>query len=115
MESSLPPGLASEMEVARRNLTRRKGRYAVLAGDRRHPLMALSAEGFAIEADGRPPLRGYVDILEGETRIDRRLVVCSWAEDGLVGYEFKRDSAGAAVAPDHVPAAHAGLLEAPEG
>lgn len=114
MESSLPPGLASEMEVARRNRTRRKGRYAVLAGDRRHPLMILTADGFAIEADGRPPLRGYVDILEGETRIDRRLVVCSWAEDGLVGYEFKRESAIGGVPADHVAPVHAGLLGAPD-
>ena len=115
MESDLPPGLASEIELARRNRTRRSGRYAVVAGRRRHPVMSLSATGFSIEADGRPPLRGFVDILDGETRIDRRLVICSWARDGLVGYEFKRDGAGSEVAPDHVPPAHAGLLGAPEG
>lgn len=115
MESGLPPGLASEMELARRNRRRRGGRYAVVAGHRRHPLMALTATGFTIEADGRPPLRGFVDILDGERRIDRRLVICSWAEDGLVGYEFKREGAGSPVPTDHVPPGHAGLIEAPEG
>ena len=115
METDLPPGLASEIETARRNRRRQAGRYSVVAGRRRHPLVALTPTGFAIEADGRPPLRGFVDILEGERRIDRRLVICSWAEDGLVGYEFKRDGAGREVAADHAPAGHAGLLEAPEG
>jgi len=114
MESDLPPELQSEIEVARRNRTRRAGRYAVLAGRRRHPIMALSAAGFTIEADGRPPLRGFVEILDGEERIDRRLVICSWAENGLVGYEFKHDSAGRAVAADFVAPDHAGLIEAPK-
>lgn len=110
MESDLPPGLASEIELARRNRSRRSGRYAVVANRRRHPMMALTSTGFTIEAHNGPALRGYVDILDGETRIDRRLVVLSWAEDGLLGYEFKRDGAGHDVKPDHVPPAHAGLI-----
>ncbi|MEM1345861.1 MAG: hypothetical protein AAGI34_14955 [Pseudomonadota bacterium] len=110
MDSVLPPGISSEIETARRNRVRARARHSVVAGTRRHAVLSLSADSLVIEADGRPPLRGFVDILEGERRIDRRLVVCSWAEDGLVGYEFKRDGIGMAVAADYVPPGHAGLL-----
>ena len=110
MDSFLPPGMASEIELARRNRDRRRTRHAVVAGGERHPVISLGPTGFVIEADGRPPLRGHVDIYEGERRVARHLVVCAWAEDGLVAYEFKRDSACGEVAPDHVPPAHRGLL-----
>ena len=111
MEHQLPPALAAEMASARGASSGRGGRVVAVAGDRRHALVALDRAGFTIRADGRPPLRGYVDILEGERRIDRRLVICCWAADGLVGYEFKRDEAAIAAVPvDHVAPAHAGLL-----
>ena len=66
-----------------------------------------------IEAQGRPPLRGYTDIFHGEERVLHGLVVCTWAKDGLVGYEFKRDTTGGEVRPDHAPPEHSGLLTGP--
>ena len=71
--------------------------------------MELTESGFVIEAEGRPPLRGYADIFRGDDRVLRGLVVCSWAQDGLVGYEFKRDTTGAEVSADHVRPDHAAL------
>ncbi|MEM8790207.1 MAG: hypothetical protein AAGE80_01220 [Pseudomonadota bacterium] len=106
--------IAGVLAKKSRDTMRRRSRFRVVAGERDHRVMELTALGFVIEADGRPPLRGYVEIFDGDERIDRRLVVCDWARDGLVGYEFKRDSAGTDVPPDYVPSEIAGLLEAPE-
>lgn len=96
--------------MARRDVQRRSSRLRVCAEGRDHQVMELTADGFVIEADGRPPLRGYADIFRGEERVLHGLVICSWAEDGLVGYEFKRDTAGGNIKADHAPPSHAGLL-----
>ena len=113
METHLPKALGATRETDRRNLRRARTRHTVAAGGRRHPVIEIDARGFVIEADGRPPLRGFVDLLEDDRLVDRRLVVCAWAREGLVGYEFKRDTGGRPVAPDHVPPGHAGLLPPP--
>ena len=111
MDIHVPVEMLGGHEVARRNEARRRSRLRVRVGARDHQVLDLTDSGFTIEADGRPPLRGYADIFQGEDRILHGLVVCSWAEDGLVRYEFKRDTAGADISPDHVPPGHAGLLE----
>lgn len=114
VDTELPPEIASAIERDRRKQRRRATRYRVAAADRLYPVIELGAAGFVIEADAPPHLRGYVDILEGDERIARRLVVCVSAADGLVRYEFKRESAIGAVPADHVAPAHGGLLEAPD-
>lgn len=113
MDIVLPTGMTGALETAARNRSRRTARYRVLADGRTHTVMELAADGIVIEADGRPPLRGYAELFRGEERVMQCLVVCTWARDGLVGYEFKRDNSGCEVSPDHVPPAHAGLLPAP--
>ena len=105
--------IASILAKKSRDTMRLRSRFRVVAEERDHRIMELTADGFVIEADGRPPLRGYVEIFDDEERIDRRLVVCDWARDGLVGYEFKRDGAGNDVPTDYVPSEIAGLLEGP--
>lgn len=114
METALPEGIAGALELARRRTERRQSILRVRVGNRDHQVMELTSSGFKIEADGRPPLRGYADIFRGEERVMRGLVVCTWAEDGMVGYEFKRDTIGGAIAADHVPPTHAGLLDKPD-
>ena len=76
------------------------------------PVLEFTSNGFVIEADGPPPLRGYTDIFLGDERIMHGLVMCTWARNGLVGYEFKRGTAASEIRVDHEPPAHAGLLTA---
>ncbi|MEM7178843.1 MAG: hypothetical protein AAGD47_11250 [Pseudomonadota bacterium] len=75
--------------------------------------MDLTEGGFVIESEGRPPLPGYVEIFRGDDCIDRRLVICEWARDGLVGYRFKRASRNGRVAADYAPGGLAGLIAGP--
>lgn len=79
------------------DLRSRPGRgaeWVVRGGPHEHRCHRLTEKGFEIEADGRPPLRGFVDLLRGGERVARLLVVCSWARHGRVGYEVKRGSLG---------------------
>ncbi len=115
MDNVFPEEIASALEQDRRRRKRRASRYRVAAAEQLFDVIELTAKGFVIPAEAPPHLRGYVDILEGEERVARRLVVCVGAEDGLVRYEFKRESAIGDVAADHVAPPTAGLLEAPRG
>ena len=54
--------------------------------------------------------RGNADIFRGDERVLRGLVICSWAQDGLVGYEFKRGTADGTAPADYVRGPVAGLL-----
>lgn len=114
MDSILPDdvlsGIAQELHARRRARTR----HQVVSGRRRHPVLKLTGRGFVIEADGLPHLRGYVDILRGDERIDRRLAQFAWARDGLVAYEFKLDAGAREAAADYVKPEAAGLLAPPE-
>jgi hypothetical protein len=114
MESILPGEVLSALEVDRRNSRRARTRHLVVAGERQHRIMELTETGFVIEADGLPHLRGYVEIMLGDERIARRLVVFAWARgDGLVGYEFKHDASSREIPADYVMPERLGLLEAP--
>jgi hypothetical protein len=114
MESILPGEILSAMEAGRRNNRRARTRHLVVAGNRKHRIMELTESGFVIEADGLPHLRGYVEILDGDERIARRLAVFAWARDGLVGYEFKHGVLNRAMPADYVRPERAGLLSRPE-
>jgi hypothetical protein len=115
MESIIPRDVLSALEVGRRNVRKMRTRHLVVAGDRQHRIMTLTGSGFVIEAEGLPHLRGYVEIMLGEERIARRLVVVDWARDGLMAYEFKHDASSRETPADYVMPERLGLLEAPEG
>ena len=115
MESILPGEVLSAMEAGRRKSRRARTRHLVVAGEREHRIMELTETGFVIAADGLPHLRGYVEVMLGEERIARRLVVFAWARDGLVGYEFKHDAASRETPADYIKPERLGLLGAPEG
>ena len=115
MDQFLPDDVLGQIERARLRRRRARRTHLVVAGKRRHSILELNEKGFVIEADGLPHLRGYVDIMRGDERIARRLVVLAWAEDGLAGYEFKHEGAGGEIPADHVRPEHRGLLPGPGG
>ena len=114
MESVLPGEVLTALEQDRRDSRRARTRHLVVAGERQHRIMELTETGFVIAADDLPHLRGYVEIMLGQERIARRLVVFAWAREGLVGYEFKHDAASREIPADFVEPDHAGLLTPPE-
>lgn len=56
----------------------------------RHPLLALTSEGFSVDAESTPHLRGNVKLYEGARHIANCLIVRGDKEDGLMFYEYKR-------------------------
>ena len=113
MDSILPDDVLSELARSRVAGRRARARHQVVSGRRRHPVLKLTGRGFVIEADGLPRLRGYVDILRGDERIDRRLAQFAWARDGLVAYEFKLDPGAREAVADYVKPEADALLDPP--
>lgn len=114
MDSILPDDVLSELARGRLARHRTRTRHMVVSGKRRHAVMKLTGQGFVIEADDLPHLRGYVDILCDNERIARRLAQFAWARDGLVGYEFKLDAGAREAVADYVKPDAPALLAAPE-
>ncbi len=118
MESILPGDILSAIAKDRRKSRRAATRHLVVARERQHRILELTDTGFVIAADDDegnvPHLRGFVEIMLGDERIARRLVVFAWARDGLVGYEFKHDASSRETPADYVAPVHTGLLDAPD-
>ena len=113
MDHHIPDEMSGALEEERRRQARKRSRFRVRLDELELPVLELTQSGFVIESEERPMLRGYMDIFHGDERILHGLAICTWAKDGLVGYEFKRDSMSGEIRVDHEPPAHAGLIEGP--
>lgn len=103
MDQVVPVGVAFEEAEGIAKRRRGASRRVVVGGKVRLSVVALYDWGFVIEAEEPPRLRGFVDILDGDNRIARSLVMLVWARDGLAAYEFKRRSLDRLVATDYAP------------
>ncbi|MEM1384770.1 MAG: hypothetical protein AAF713_01190 [Pseudomonadota bacterium] len=94
MDDALALRVAATFGSAPQTLGTAAGAHTAVSGRFRHPILELTSTGFVVQSDGPPDLRGYVDIMRGDVRVARRLVICAWAVGGRIGYEFKRRADG---------------------
>lgn len=86
----LPEDIRRGLEEARRRDRRRKSRLCLHVDGEVVPLLRLWDDGFALDAERAPGLRGLVDIYEGPRHIAQCLIVASAQEGAEMSYEFKR-------------------------
>ena len=82
MTTYLPEELQERLHAARRAGLKKKSRLRVQADGASYPVLRLSRNGFAVEDETTPPLRGLVELLEGARPIYQCLVIAAAAEDG---------------------------------
>lgn len=84
---------------------RRQPRFAVRAEGGVFPILQLWDGGFSVAVEDAPRLRGFVDLMTGEDRLARCLIVLAEEEeDGVVRYEYKRRTEEVtAPSPDYAP------------
>ncbi|WP_212523748.1 hypothetical protein [Actibacterium sp. MT2.3-13A] len=99
MPEFLPKEVREGLERARKAALRKKSRLRVHAGDEIYPVLRFWEDGFALEAERAPHLRGLVDIYEGSRHLYQALIVTSSEEAGERRFEFKRNTAAADRAP----------------
>jgi hypothetical protein len=112
MSSFLPESVRDELRAAQTRQRRKQARRVVHVGDEAFAILDFAEEGFAVDADTTPRLRGLVDIFEGPRHLYQALIVASEQEGDLMRYEFKRNTAAASAPPvdfeqsDSVPSAY---------
>jgi len=99
MTDMLPREVREGLELARRSARRRKSRLRLHVGDRTYPILRFSHDGFQLDIEDAPHLRGHVDIYEGHRHLYQALIVAAAREGDCMSYEFKRSTP----ATDHAP------------
>ncbi len=90
MSEYLPKEVREGLEQARKHRLRKKSRLNVKVGDQTFTILRYWEEGFALDADEAPKLRGLVDVFDGARHMSQCLIVASEKEAGEMVFEFKR-------------------------
>ncbi len=90
MSTFLSKEMQEGLAAAHRLLARkRRSRLRVQVGDTKVPVLRFWNEGFSVDAEAAPKLRGLVDIYDGGRHIFQCLVVAAAEEGGEMRYDFK--------------------------
>jgi hypothetical protein len=90
MSEYLPREVRAGLELARKADLKKKSRINVQVGGQSFVILRHWDEGFALDKDDAPHLRGLVDIYDGARHLSRCLIVASSEDDGEMVYEYKR-------------------------
>lgn len=108
MSEYLPKDVREGLEAARKRDLMKKSRLRVQVGDEKFVILRYWDEGFALDAEDAPNLRGLVDVYDGARHLSQCLIVASEEDAGEMVYEFKRETITADKPPlDYVRSEHA--------
>ena len=99
MTDYISPELEEMLKAARKKAMTRSSRLRVHVGEQAYPILKLWDGGFALDAEDAPHLRGLVDIYDSAKHLMECLIIASAEEEGLMHYEFKRNTASGDGAP----------------
>ena len=77
MSEYLPKEVREGLEAARKRNRARKSRLRVRVGDQTFTILRYWDEGFALDAEDAPQLRGLVDVYDGARHMSQCLIVAS--------------------------------------
>ena len=99
MSDFLPKEVREGLELARKQSLRKKSRMKVRAGDKTFTILRYWDDGFSLDAEETPRLRGLVDLFDGGRHLSQCLIIASAEDGGERLFEFKR----ATIASDNAP------------
>jgi hypothetical protein len=102
------------LDDARKRALKRSNRLSIKAGHQWFKILRLMDDGFSVEAEAAPHLRGLVDLYDGARYLSRCLIVASEEEGGELRYEVKQMTAAADEQPldyERAENAQVGLIE----
>ncbi|MGI9389605.1 MAG: hypothetical protein ACR2O1_06055 [Boseongicola sp.] len=99
MSDLLPKYVREGLDAARKRDLQRKSRLKVKVGGQTFTILRYWDEGFALDIDDAPHLRGLVDVYDGGQHLSQCLIVASEEEAGEMVYEFKRETMATNAAP----------------
>ena len=99
MSTFLSKDVLAGIEAAQKTGLKKKNRLRVEFNKYHYPVMWLTQNGFCVEAEMAPMIRGLVDLYDGDKYLKQCLIVASKEENGLVHFDFKRKTATQTSAP----------------
>ena len=99
MSTYLPKEVQEGLDEARKRDLRRKSRLRLRVGDQVFTILKYWDDGFSLDVEDAPHLRGLVDLYDGSRHLYQCLIVASEEEHGEMRYDFKRSTAAADRAP----------------
>lgn len=99
MTTFLSKEVQAGLDAAIKRDRKRKSRLRVQAGEDVFPVLRFWDNGFSVDVEGTPKLRGLVDLFDGGKHLYQCLIVASSEEMGEMCYEFKRNTAALDKAP----------------
>ena len=99
MSEYLPKEVREGLEKARKAALRKKSRLRIRVGEEVFAVLSLWEDGFALDREDAPHLRGLVDLYDGGRHLYQCLIVASEEDGDQMKYEFKRSTEVRAKAP----------------
>ncbi|PJE29057.1 hypothetical protein SAMN06297129_1073 [Pseudooceanicola antarcticus] len=99
MSTFLPKELEEGLQEARKYRARKASRLRVEADGKSFPVLKRWENGFSVDAEVVPPLRGNVELFEGSRFLSTCLIIASAEEGGQMRYEYKRSTPARDAAP----------------
>jgi len=117
MTTYLPPEVQAGLDAARKTALKRASRLRIRAGEAQFPVLRSWRDGFALDADHAPALRGRVELYDGARLLSQCLIIASEEEGGELRFEYKSMTEASDRQPldfYRAPDAPVALLDAPK-
>lgn len=99
MSSFLPKSVRDELAAAQKKSRRKQATRVVHVGDEAYAILDYSEDGFSVDVEDTPRLRGLIDIYDGPRHLYQALIVASARQGDVMRYEFKRNTAASTTPP----------------
>lgn len=90
MSTFLSEEVRRGLDAARKRAEKQSTRLRITVGDEVFPVLRFWHDGFSLDAEHAPHLRGAVDLFDGARHLYQCLIVASSEERGELCFEFKR-------------------------
>ncbi len=99
MTTYIPPEVQAGLDAARKKALKSRHRLRVQADDASFRVLRFRDNGFTLDAETTPRLRGLVDLYDGGKHLYQCLIIASEELNGEMRYDFKRATPSADQAP----------------
>ena len=99
MSTFLSKDILAGLEAAQKTDSKRQNRFRIEFNKKHYPVIRLTKSGFCVEAKKAPMIRGLVDLYDRDKHLKQCLIVASKEENGIVHFDFKRNTTTQTSAP----------------
>ena len=92
MTTFLSKEVHADLTRAQKEKKLKKSRLRVEFNGALVPVLKLWDNGFSMDSEYAPQLRGLVDIFDGSRHLSQCLIIASTEENGEIHFEFKRST-----------------------